>query len=183
MLRPLLTVMMLVLLTACSSSEPDDGPADSLLRNGGFELGTESADPWVLYVHADPEAYELEIAADHARSGRLGASIVRVRDEPWAGLFQHLPPDGLQDAPLRLSAWVRVADIDENVALMARMRKHSGGFEVAEERLEATAAGPGWQRLVLEFRMPADPSELEVAIVLNGGGRIAVDDVRLSLLE
>jgi hypothetical protein len=181
--RTLLTAMIVALLTACGGRDADDAANDSLLGNGGFELSAESVQPWVLYVHADPEAFQLDIAAEHARSGKLGAALTQVRDEPWGGLFQHLPPDEWLGARLRLSAWVRPADLTDNVTLMARMHKRSGGFDVAEQRLEAAAAGQGWQRLVLEFEVPADASDLEVAVVLNGGGQVAIDDARLSLLQ
>jgi hypothetical protein len=180
MIRWLLVASACACLVACGAAREEPAFDDGLLENGGFEADPQSPRPWGMYVHADGEAYRLELGAGHARSGSRGALIVRVRDEPWGGLFQSVAVDGLHGRTLNLSAWVRGDDLSENAQLLARVTRAGGAFAVSETQLAAADIDASeWRPLQVDIQVPDDAVALEVAIVLNGGGRLQVDDVAL----
>jgi len=181
----LLALPLIGLLAACShsgggvdkSSTGRTAPAAALpqLVNGGFESG--AAEPWELHTHADPAAYEVEVASEYARSGAFGMELRPIKDEPWGGMFQSVPVKGFEGRTARVTAWVRTFDASEATVLQIGLPVRLGFKEYLEAKMEPMVGDSGWRELSIEFTVPLDDIRVEVGLVHYGLGNFRIDDV------
>jgi hypothetical protein len=104
--------------------------------------------------------------------------VERAADEPWALVTQAFDNPGLRGKRLRLSMAVRVDGASGEGAgpwVLAQGRPPAH----ARKLVRGTAA---WERVSLEFLVPADASSVEIGATLEGPGKACFDDVRLEAL-
>ena len=174
-----------VLSGACASSPP---AAPSVaraiaLKNPGFEEPA-AARPcpvgWDCTMHNDPKSFRFFHDEAAPASGKASLCIEPAGKEPWGmasqGVFDIVP---LRGARVRFSAAVRVDAVTGDGAgpfVTAR------GATVAYDKRLASGTR-GWQRMAVEIEGPAGAPFIELGVVLEGRGRVCLDDVLLEVIR
>ena len=149
------------------------------VRNPGFESdmapGMRCAPAWDCTMHNNPQSFRFSLQEGSAAAGRRALCVERVADEPWALVTQALQTPALRGQRLRLSMAVRVEGASGDGA---------GPWILAQGRPPASArklvrGTRDWERVEIEFSVPADASVVEVGATVEGPGKACFDDVRL----
>jgi hypothetical protein len=173
-----------VAAAAGAPARPAGAPAARVLelRNSGFEAemktGGGCAVGWDCTMHNNPESFRFSLLQAGAAAGSRSLCVERVVDEPWALVTQAFQTPSLRGQRLRLSMAVRV----EGAA-----GEGAGPWALAQGRPPVSArrlvrGSAAWQRVALEFAVPADAAVVEVGATLEGPGTACFDDVHLEVL-
>jgi hypothetical protein len=153
--------------------------------NGDFEAefpqGGRCAARWACKSHADPDSHRFFLDETAPAAGKRSLCIERVTKEPWALATYALMDAELRGARVRFSLLVRV----EGAAAGGRggpwvLVHGPSGNQHHDQRL--TQATRGWERVALEFTVPPDARIVEVGAVLEGAGRVCLDEARVEIL-
>jgi hypothetical protein len=178
------------LLAACAAGSDGRAPSPPMsefvpLQNSGFEAdlpGDSHCPPkWGCTMHSDASSYRFFIDEAAPAEGKRSLCIERVGDEPWAlatqGLFDH----ALRGRRLRFSIALRTEGVGIGAGPFVMVQDGSGKRLFHDERL--IKGTQGWQRLDLEFTVPADAAIVEVGATLRGPGKLCIDDARIEILR
>jgi len=154
------------------------------VRNSGFEADMtpdrRCAPAWDCTMHNNPGAFRFSLQEGGAAAGQRAFCVERVVDEPWALLTQAFQTPAVRGKRLRLSMAVRVEGASGEGAgpwFVAQGRS----FPVNERKLvRGTRA---WERVAIEFAVPADAEVVVVGATLEGPGKACFDEVRLETLS
>lgn len=152
---------------------------DNLLGNAGFETGDASFAPWVMNIHADPEAYEFALDETVAKDGKFSVRVRKVRDEPFASAVQHFRKRQLDQARYRLSVWLRGENLDSPTYLHAAFSRFGGQFALIDNRDKGLSGTFNWTRLEMEIVMPPEFDSAEIGISTTGNGVVWIDAAEL----
>jgi hypothetical protein len=192
--RPALAGLAAVaILVACAgpAGPAATGPSDSpprevALRNPGFEAdpipGSHCAPQWECSAHSDPFSYAYVIDESAPSAGKRSLRIERVRNEPWGLITQAITDPKLRGAKLRFSMNVRTEGATGEGGGPYFFAHGRGGLRVGHEQRVVNGT-TGWQRMTMEFRVPAATEVFEVGACQFGPGRVWIDDARLEVLE
>jgi hypothetical protein len=188
MTRALAAFAAAALLAACASG-PQAPPAASnefvALQNAGFEADppADSRCPpkWGCPMHSDPYSFRYFLDEAAPAEGKRSLCIERVRNEPWALATQALFDPSLRGKRLRLSLAVRIEGVTMGAGPVVQVQDGTGTRLFHDERL--ITGTQGWQRLDLEFTVPADAAIVEVGATLRGPGKVCIDDARVEILR
>jgi putative CocE/NonD family hydrolase len=119
------------------------------------------------------------------RRGGLGSLRIRSTDaapRDFGGVGQRILAADYRGRRVRLSGYLRVADVAQGAALWMRVDGGEGTpFDnMQDRRLTGTA---GWQRLDVVLDVPADAGLLDFGALLTGAGTVWVDDLGLSVVD
>lgn len=152
---------------------------DNLLGNAGFETGDASFAPWVMNIHADPEAYEFALDDTIAREGTFSLRVRKVREEPFASAVQYFRKRQLDQPRYRLSVWLRGENLDSPTYLHAAFSRFGGQFALIDNRDEGLSGTFDWTRLEMEIAMPPQFDSAEIGVSTTGNGVVWIDAVEL----
>jgi hypothetical protein len=178
------------LVGACAAGPQAPGPPIAgnelvALQNAGFEADppADSRCPpkWGCPMHSDASSYRYFLDEAAPAEGRRSLCIERVRDEPWALATQGLFDTNLRGKRLRLSIAVRTEGVTGGAGAFVLVHGGAGNGLFHDERL--IKGTQGWQRLDLEFTVPAEAAIVEVGATLHGPGRLCIDDVRVEIVR
>ena len=153
------------------------------VRNAGFEADMardkRCAPAWDCTMHNNPQSFRFSLQEGGAAAGRRAFCVERVADEPWALVTQAFQTPALRGQRLRLSMAVRVEGASGDGA---------GPWILAQGRPPASArklvrGTRDWERVEIEFSVPADASVVEVGATVEGPGKACFDDVRVERLS
>jgi len=152
------------------------------LRNADFEEGdaqTNCPRGWGCKMHANPHAYSFALVDGEAPSGKRSVCVTPDSKEPWAVLSQptHDIPKG---AKLRFSVALRV-DGGSEKGVGPFIVAQGGAGQVIRHSQNVVAGAFGWQRLEIEFVVPAEATLLEYGVVFYLPQKACVDDARLEI--
>ena len=175
-------------LAGCAAAPAPEVPALNVieLQNPGFELdpvqGSHCAPKWECSAHSDARSFAYTVDASQATAGTRSLRIDRVRNEPWGVIAQSMRDPALRGAKVRFSLAVRTEGADgEGAGPFLQFHDASGrGIGFVKKLAKGTSA---WQRLSVEFVVPAATYLVEVGATQEGPGSAWVDDARLELLE
>jgi len=105
-----------------------------------------------------------------------------VTHEPWALATQHVRDRAFNGARLRYSLMVRVEGATGNGAGAFYLAQGAGGVTL-DHRQSLVKGTADWQRISVEFKVPQGAEGFEVGLIVEGPGRVWVDEARLELLE
>lgn len=165
---------------ASSPAPPEEGAAENLLSDGGFEQGSEGSFPGWIRISPpglDPAPTFGEAAG--ARSGERAASLSTGADRGYSSFTQRIdaPPAGARAA--RLEGWIRAETADTKASLMLLFYDPE---RPDAERLFQTARklAPGaWTRVEIETLVPEGTTRWMVRCGILGKGAACFDDVSL----
>ncbi|MGZ5032732.1 MAG: hypothetical protein ACXWAC_05995 [Usitatibacter sp.] len=188
MIRALAAQFAAALLAACAAGPDAGAPSAAMsgfvpLQNSGFEAdlpGDSRCPPkWGCTMHSDASSFRFFIDEAAPAEGKRSLCIERVGDEPWALATQGLFDRALRGSRLRLSIALRTEGVSIGAGPFVKVQGGSGNTLFHDERL--IKGTQGWQRLDLEFTVPADAAVVEVGATLRGPGKLCLDDVRLEI--
>ena len=178
-----------LLAGACATPSP---PAPAVtrtiaLKNPGFEdPATTRKCPvgWDCTMHADPNSFRFFHDEATPAAGKASLCIEPVGKEPWGiasqGVFDI---KALYGARVRFSAAIRVEGVIGDGAgpyVMARGPAYGAGLAHDKRLVNGTH---GWQRIFVEIEVPEAAPFIELGVVLEGRGRVCLDDVLLEVVQ
>lgn len=180
-----------LLVASCATQGPAAPPAPSpgsesvALQNAGFEEparpGENCPVSWNCSMHNDPYSFRFFHVDGGGASGARAYCIESVGKEPWARMTQVFGMEKaapLRGARLKLSLAIKLDGLTLGGA-GPLMIAQGGSGQVLRNSTNLQSAKAGWQRFETEMEVPEGTFLLEVGVLLQGKGRICVDDVRL----
>lgn len=165
----------------CKIAESSGTPL-RLIGNPDFEADPtpdrECPPSWWCSMHADPHSFQFRLDSEASRGRFL--RVTRLRPEPWAMANQGIPARDLVGKRVRLAALVNTESLDEGVAGVMLVLQASGGRQM-QIRNDLLTKGRGWRVASTEIEVVQGTQLLDVILVIEGGGTVGFDDVRLSL--
>lgn len=178
------------LISGCATMPQSGGGTGQALplANPGFELpqgGNENCPRgWSCSAHADPTSFRFSSDRATAAVGGQSLMIERVKSEPWAMVSQLVDARPLGGKTVVLRAKIRTADLHDvgvhgaggGLILHAMEMPGDASFQ---QRL--ISENGDWRELVAQMRVPPGTRHLRVGAVLEGGGKLWVDEMVLHL--
>lgn len=202
-MKALLIAGSWILLAACAAgSEAPSGaparpqatsptpPADRIvaLKNAGFEedaaAGYRCAPKWSCTMHANPESFKFLLDETQPASGKRSLLVQpAAHQEPWALVMQMAPDFAkLRGARVRFSLAVRMEGVQGKGAGPMAIVQWPWGADLNHWKSQESGTS-GWKRMQVEFVVPKEGGLLEVGAILEGNGKVWIDDARLEILE
>jgi len=182
---PLLGIAALLALAGCAAAPAVEGPREVPLANAGFEQAPVSPDcppGWFCAARATPYSFRFFLDGSSPAEGVRSLCIEPVGHEPWAYATQSIPDRGLGGHRVRFSMSVRVDGVTgRGGGIVARAHDGHGRTIAYAERLVTGTAG--WKSLFLELDVPPGANDVEVGGLLDGRGRVCVDEARLAVVR
>jgi hypothetical protein len=173
-----------LVLAACASTAP--APRDAVafpLVNAGFEEAAPPGDcprGWGCVSHADPASFRFFEAPGAPQGGARSLCVEPVKREPWALIIQGRFDQALRGRRLRLSLDVKLDGVTGRGA-GAVVTAHDGlGARIGSKERLMTGTHD-WQTLVVEFDVPAGTFAVDVGGMLDGRGRLCIDNARVEV--
>lgn len=154
------------------------------LKNADFAMdpppGRTCPAHWGCSMHADPSSFRFSVATD-PRSKVRSLRIERIKNEPWAIASQTIPAGALAGQRLRLTAAVLADEVEGKGAGPMLIIQGVGGHTIADAQ-QLLPRTPGWKQVSVELDVVAGAQAVEIGLLLEGGGVVRFDDVRLEVL-
>jgi hypothetical protein len=182
-----------ILVASCASQGPSSvqpagtspGFVEVTLKNPGFEEATRPGENcavgWGCSMHNDPTSFRFFHEEGGGTGGARGYCIESVGREPWGRLSQVLGKESatpLRGARLRLSIAMKLDGVTGGTAGPLIIAQGGSG-QVLRNSANLQPAKKGWQRLETEMDVPDGTFLLEIGALLQGKGKVCLDDVRL----
>lgn len=141
---------------------------------------------WTSGEHGAGNSYSIEADPINPHSGPSSIRIRRHGKEPFALLDQSVGMHpGWRNKTLRLSGWLKGEGISGvGGALVIRADGGSGqilGWNFMDEaRVTGTQA---WKLHSIDLKVPPESTSLRVGVMLQDGGTLWADDLRLELID
>ncbi|CAN5317136.1 hypothetical protein BH11PSE11_BH11PSE11_38010 [soil metagenome] len=170
--------------TALPSAPPDNVVP---LKNPSFNAGPDGKlAGWAAGEHLLGNSYTFAADPVNPRSGPTSGRIERYGTEPFGLLDEQIrmKPEW-RNKTLRLSGWLRSQDVDGvGGALMLRADGGSGQIIqwnfMDDNRVTGTR---DWKQYSIDLKIPPDTFFFQVGVMLQGGGKLWVDDLQLELVD
>jgi hypothetical protein len=170
-------------LAGCAAA-PGAGSARTIaLPNADLEAaspaGARCPPRWACNSHADPSSHRFFLDTTAPAAGKASLCIERVTREPWAiATLASLDP-ALRGMRVRYSANVRVDGATDGGGPWVLVHGPHGNLLHDQRLVRGTT---GWQPIAFEFGVSPEARIVEVGAILEGPGRVCLDDVRLEIL-
>jgi hypothetical protein len=154
------------------------------LANPGFEEGGPTPAGWITTQHAGVPSYAFHLDETIANGGRRSLRIDNIGREPFGAIYQVFPAAAFTGKRLRFSADLRASNAGAGrrlggaFLLVQAMRT---GIPIAEERMKdrPLLGTRDWHRDSVELVIPPEADQVEVGLMLVGGGSVWFDEARL----
>ena len=155
------------------------------LENPGFEAGSDVPAGWL------PSGFDLDgadIALDRdVRHGGAASARMRLRADSPSGrgmMLQSIRAADHRGKRLRVSAWVKGADVESGWLLAQAMAADSGLDSEGISRGTCDVEGTfDWRRCEVVLDVPARAETIHVSACMAGHGTIWIDDVLLEEVD
>lgn len=176
--------VMLALLAGCAAPLDIGARRETTLvelKNPGFERdpppGYACVVGWTCAMHSDPTSYRFWIDESSPRNEMRSACIERIRDE-YGLMTQDVTDPNLRGKRVRFSIDMRMEGVTGNGG-GPWVQVAGGGGGYFQKLVSGTR---GWERGTIEFTVSGAAEMLRVGAVLEGPGRLCLDDARLEIL-
>lgn len=191
----LLLTCMLTLASPAQAGDPDAmseivksrinraAMVPDVLQNPGFEVRDDAKKlpGWSGVVHAD-DRYLVELDDAQMFSGKRSLLIENRGKPSWGGAIQTIRAERLADQEIELSARVKSQEVTAPGFHMS-IKIMQMGRELRTVKTDGLMIGDAdWKIMSLRTRLPIETTHLEVDLILEGDGRVWVDDVRIDTL-
>ena len=158
-----------------------------VLRNPGFEATTTGprGDPegWYSYQHAGPLSYRYTSDPTQRKNGERSLHIENIGPEIYGAVAQVVDVRAWNGKVVRLSAWVKTRDANDNGAVLTLLAMQRGATMAQNFMPDAPIKGSNdWKRYVITMELPMGTDRLEVGMMLRGKGSAWLDDVELDIV-
>jgi hypothetical protein len=183
-MRTLPFALAAAMLAACASPPPAPRVAVAFpLVNAGFEEAAPPGDcprGWGCVSHADPSSFRFFEAPGAPQGGARSLCVEPVKREPWALIIQGRFDEALRGRRLRLSLDVKLDGVTGHGA-GAVVTAHDGFGARIDSKQRLLTGTHDWQTLVVEFDVPAKTVAVDVGGMLDGRGRLCIDNARVEV--
>jgi len=177
----------IVLALDCATAQ---APAASLANPGFEETAAEGLPPgWRGGIGASqpaggaPESYRIAIDADNPREGRASARLERVDAggaQAFGSMTQIVDARAYRGRRVRLTGAVRTeVPPGVQVGLWLRVDREQGRRGFFDNMGNRPITGTQWADYTIEGDVADDAERIALGLLLVGGGRAWIDDVRL----
>lgn len=189
------TLTATVIVSACSVAPTTDGAAPTVavtgfsipLNNPSFIANAEGKlEGWKTMEHNLGGSYTFMADSAVAYSGTSSARIRRQGDEAFGLLEQSVrtKPEWINKT-VRLSGYLKTDKVDGNGgALVIQARGDSGNImeynHMNSNRVKGTQP---WKNYAVTIKIPQGTYQLQVGVMLEDGGTLWADDLKLELLD
>jgi hypothetical protein len=192
--------LMTVLMSACSANPPDPSAPLSAaavvslvntvavpLKNPSFTTGTGGliAD-WSAKEHSEGRSFTFSLDDNEPYSAPTSARIQRVGAEIYGILDQRVQMQtGWSGKVARLSAALKTEKVDSFGAGLILQAIGDGDAILEWNHMNdkrVTGSTP-WQRYAVELTVPGTAVYIRVGVMLEGGGILWADDVKLEIVN
>lgn len=183
-MRLVVVAVVALSIAACASPPPPPASLRAItLANGDFEAdfppGGRCPARWACKSHADPHSHRFFLDESAPAAGKRSLCIERITHEPWALATLATSDPALRGARVRFSIQVRVEGAAQGGGPWVLVHGPSGNLHHDQRLVKGKR---DWERVSLEFTVPASAQIVEVGATLEGEGRVCIDDARLEIL-
>jgi len=130
------------------------------------------------------EGYELGVDESEKHSGKSSGCIRSAETPgPFASLTQGFRADAYRGKRLKLSAWAKVADVENRAGLWMRVdgkERSALAFDNMQNRpIRGTS---GWAKYEVVLSIPDGATDIYFGFLLSGKGRAWVDDIAFDVV-
>ncbi|HXS51539.1 MAG TPA: hypothetical protein VN782_03325 [Usitatibacter sp.] len=172
-------------LAACGSMPSAQRTASFPLANADFEqrpaVAGDCAPGWGCSSHADPASFRFFTGPGAPGGGTASLCIEPVKHEPWARVAQSRFDPALRGRHLRFSIDARLEGVTGSGAGALVVAHDGHGGTIASRRSLLTGTRD-WGSLFVDFEVPAAAAEVEVGAILEGRGRLCIDNAHVEVL-
>jgi len=179
-----LALAALALAGCADAPREEQAPLEYPLANPGFEEPVREGDcppGWECSAHLDPRSFRFFVSAGAPGGGKSALCVEPVKSESWALVLQGRFDPRLGGRRLRFSLDAKLTDVTGRGA-GAVVRAHDGhGKRLLEKESLATGTHE-WRTLSVDFEVPSGAAEVDVGGLLEGRGRLCIDNARVEVL-
>lgn len=171
-------------LAACASAPSVEHAASFPLANAGFEdkiAPGDCAPNWGCSAHADPYSFRFFPGPGAPGGGSASLCVEPVKHEPWALITQSRFDPALRGRHLRLSLDAKLEGVTGHGA-GAIITAHDGRGNTLASRRSVLTGTQDWKPLVVDLQVPEGAAEVAVGGILEGRGRLCIDNARVEVL-
>ncbi len=173
-------------LAGCASSPAPVAPAvPFVLVNPSFEERPKPGEcprGWGCAAHNDATSFRYFVADGAPGAGSTSLCVEPVKSEPWAFVIQGHIDRRLGGRHLRFSLAAKTTDV-AGIGAGAVVEAHDGHGNLVGTAKNVITGTHDWQRLAVDFDVPAQAMEVDVGGLLEGRGRLCIDDARIEELR
>lgn len=147
---------------------------------GSMAVRAETPKGW-LAAGSHPKEYEMTLDRDLTHGGKSSASLKSIvsKASGFGTLMQMFKADDYRGKRLRLSGFVRSADVAEWAGLWLRVDGAKGevlSFDNMQSR--AIKGTTGWIRYEVVLDVPETSQQIAFGVLLSGTGQVWMDDMK-----
>jgi hypothetical protein len=157
------------------------------LVNASFDLTSSgSIDGWEANEHNRGQSFSFVADTAEFASAPASAKIYRYGDEAWGLLRQNQPvlPAWLGKTA-RLTASLKSVGADSFGAGLV-LQTQTGGDDILTHNHMGNArllGNQGWTKYSIEIKIPPNAVKFNVGFMLEGGGTLWADDLKLEIID
>lgn len=173
-----------LLVAACATQPAPRAPVTFPLQNAGFDEKQPQGDcapHWGCSAHADATSFRFFAGAGAPHAGGGSLCMEPVKNEPWAIVSQGRFDPALRGRHLRFLLDVKLEAVTGHGA-GAVVTSHGGRGERLDSKENVLTGTHDWRTLSVDFVVPPAAAQVEVGGILNGRGRLCIDNARVEVL-
>ena len=181
MIRAGFAAALALLLAAAALGTPAGPGSGSGTASEG--TGTPPGSDWLVGGNR-PQDYRIELEPTGGRLETAAALIRSAVGKPrgFVSLMRHVPAAPYRGTHVRLRAWLKSENVAGRAGLWMRVDEHGDPVKVlAFDNMgnRPVRGTTGWRRYEVVLAVPAGADEVYYGALLDGSGRLWVDEVTL----
>ena len=163
-----------------TTTEPRPTPSPAhVVSTSGYVGG------WNLYSDSNANEYEVGLDSEVKHSGKASGYLSSTLSNPkgFGTLMQMMPPFRYQGKRVRLSGYIKTEQVADLAGLWMRIDDAQGTPSNLDNIHTRPIRGTtDWQKYAVVLDVPANSTNFALGVLLNGGGRVWIDDVQLEVV-
>jgi hypothetical protein len=152
----------------------------SLALCAGLAVNAETPKGWFA-AGSHPKEYEMTLDQNTTYSGKGSASLksIVLKASGFGTLMQTFKADDYRGKRLRMSGYVRAADVADSAGLWLRVDGLKGEVLSFDNMRERPITGTAdWKKCEIVLDVPEASQQIAFGLLLSGTGQVWMDDVK-----
>jgi hypothetical protein len=171
-----------IVLAACAAPAPR-GPVAFPLANAGFEQAPpagECAPGWTCVARKDPRSFRVSAGSPAPSGGERSLCVEPAKKDAWVYVTHGRFDASFPGRRMRFSLEARLDGVAGRGA-GARIVARDGRGKILQVRERLITGSHDWQTLAVEMEIPPGAVEVDVGGLLDGSGRLCIDNARAEI--